>query len=73
MEKQLGYYSIIQFCPELSQLEALNVGVVLFCPEKKFRNGKNDFRPRKNKENVSDQSKRTKNCEADALAVFRTI
>jgi hypothetical protein len=31
-----GYYSVIQFCPDPSRLEAANVGVVLFCPEQKF-------------------------------------
>jgi hypothetical protein len=28
-----GYYSIIQYCPDLSRAEAANVGVLLFCPE----------------------------------------
>lgn len=28
-----GYYSLIQFCPDQSRLEAANIGVVLFCPE----------------------------------------
>lgn len=28
-----GYYSLIQYCPDLSRLEAVNLGVVLFCPE----------------------------------------
>jgi hypothetical protein len=27
-----GYYSIIQFCPNLARHEVVNVGVVLFCP-----------------------------------------
>jgi len=27
-----GYYSVIQYCPDLSRLEAANIGVVLFCP-----------------------------------------
>jgi len=31
-----GYYSLIQYCPDLSRLESVNVGVVLFCPEAKF-------------------------------------
>lgn len=31
-----GYYSIIQFCPDPSRLEAANVGVVLLCPELGF-------------------------------------
>ena len=31
-----GYYSLIQFCPDQSRLEAANVGVVLFCPELDF-------------------------------------
>lgn len=32
----LGYYAIIQYCPDLSRLETANVGVLLFCPETGF-------------------------------------
>ncbi|MFN7925551.1 MAG: DUF3037 domain-containing protein [Bryobacteraceae bacterium] len=28
-----GYYSIIQYCPDPSRLETVNVGVALFCPD----------------------------------------
>lgn len=28
-----AYYSIIQYCPDLSRLEVVNVGLVLFCPK----------------------------------------
>lgn len=31
-----GYYSVIQFCPDLMRLEAANIGVLLFCPELPF-------------------------------------
>lgn len=31
-----GYYSLIQFCPNSSRLEAVNLGVVLLCPEAKY-------------------------------------
>lgn len=31
-----GYYSLIQYCPDLGRLEAANVGVILFCPERQF-------------------------------------
>lgn len=31
-----GYYSIIQYCPDPSRLEAVNIGIALFCPEVKF-------------------------------------
>ncbi len=31
-----GYYSIVQYCPDPSRLEAVNIGVVLFCPEVPF-------------------------------------
>jgi hypothetical protein len=33
MESFKGYYSLIQYCPDLSRLEAANIGVILFCPE----------------------------------------
>src|SRR5262249_32235922 len=33
MQPQLGYYSLIQSCPDAARLESLNVGVVLFCPD----------------------------------------
>ena len=36
MKPSKGYYSLIQYCPDLSRLEAANIGVVLFCPEKHF-------------------------------------
>jgi len=32
MKAAPGYYSLIQYCPDLSRLETVNVGVVLFCP-----------------------------------------
>lgn len=31
-----GYYSIIQYCPDPSRLEAVNIGVALFSPELRF-------------------------------------
>ncbi len=36
MEGWQGYYSLIQFCPDRSRLEAANIGVLLFCPERRF-------------------------------------
>jgi hypothetical protein len=36
MSTAKGYYSLIQYCPDLSRLEAANVGVLLFCPERRF-------------------------------------
>jgi hypothetical protein len=33
MNPTTGYYSIIQFCPDVARGEAANVGVVLLCPE----------------------------------------
>lgn len=36
MSAARGYYSVIQYCPDLSRLEAANVGVLLFCPERQF-------------------------------------
>jgi len=36
MNPKRGYYSLIQFCPDPSRLETVNVGVVLFCPEEGF-------------------------------------
>jgi len=31
-----GYYSLIQYCPDLGRLESANVGVLLFVPECRF-------------------------------------
>lgn len=31
-----GYYSIIQYCPDPSRLEAVNIGVALFSPELRY-------------------------------------
>jgi hypothetical protein len=36
MKPKRAYYSLIQFCPDASRLEAVNVGVVLLCPEADF-------------------------------------
>jgi hypothetical protein len=36
MAPSKGYYCLIQYCPDLGRLEAANVGVLLFCPERKF-------------------------------------
>ena len=36
MNASKGYYSLIQYCPDLGRLEAANIGVVLFCPERQF-------------------------------------
>jgi hypothetical protein len=36
MNASKGYYSLIQYCPDLGRLEAANVGVLLFCPERFF-------------------------------------
>lgn len=36
MEPSKGYYSLIQYCPDLARLEAANIGVILFCPERRF-------------------------------------
>jgi hypothetical protein len=40
METSRGYYSLIQYCPDLSRLEAANIGVILFCPERGFLRAK---------------------------------
>jgi len=36
MKPKRGYYSLIQFCPNPSRLEAVNIGVVLLCPDADF-------------------------------------
>lgn len=36
MKASKGYYSLIQYCPDLGRSEAANVGVLLFCPERGF-------------------------------------
>src|SRR6266511_5292009 len=33
MNPETGYYSLIQYCPDPSRLEAANVGVLLFSPK----------------------------------------
>lgn len=33
MSASKGYYSVIQYCPDRSRMEAANVGVMLLCPE----------------------------------------
>jgi hypothetical protein len=36
MNETKGYYSLIQYCPDQSRLESINLGVVVFCPELHF-------------------------------------
>lgn len=36
MTAKRGYYSLIQFCPDPSRAEVVNVGVLLFCPEARY-------------------------------------
>jgi hypothetical protein len=36
MLPQPGYYSLVQYCPDPSRLESVNVGLVLFCPDMAF-------------------------------------
>ncbi|MCX6874710.1 MAG: DUF3037 domain-containing protein [Verrucomicrobia bacterium] len=31
-----GHYSLIQYCPDRMRLEAANIGVLLFCPERNY-------------------------------------
>src|SRR5438876_1743953 len=33
MKPTKGYYSLIQYCPDVARHEAANLGVLLFCPE----------------------------------------
>lgn len=40
MNPSKGYYSIIQYCPDLARLEAANIGVLLFCPEEMYLQGR---------------------------------
>jgi hypothetical protein len=40
MLEYTGYVSLIQFCPSVARLEAVNVGVVLFCQELSFLQAK---------------------------------
>jgi len=36
MDARKGYYTLIQFRPDASRLEAVNMGILLFCPETGF-------------------------------------
>lgn len=36
MKPTHGYYCLIQYCPDMSRLEAANIGVLLFCPDRSF-------------------------------------
>lgn len=35
MSQHRGYYSLVQFCPDASRLEGVNIGVVLYSPSEK--------------------------------------
>ena len=36
MEPARAYYSVIQYCPDLSRMEGANIGVLLFCHAREF-------------------------------------
>jgi hypothetical protein len=36
MNATKGYFSLVQYCPDIARREAANVGVVLFCPDLHF-------------------------------------
>lgn len=36
MKAATGYYSLLQYCPDRSRLEGVNIGVILFVPEYKY-------------------------------------
>ncbi|MGL4552690.1 MAG: DUF3037 domain-containing protein [Gemmataceae bacterium] len=36
MKAEVGYFSIVQFCPDAARKEAANVGVVLLCPSLRY-------------------------------------
>jgi len=40
MNTTKGYYSLLQYCPDRSRMEAVNVGIVLFAPEINFLRAK---------------------------------
>ncbi len=50
MNQRKGYYSLIQFCPDPSRLEGVNIGVLVYSPENgalKFRITQKNQRIRK--------------------------
>jgi hypothetical protein len=40
MKETKGYYSLIQYCPDLARLESATIGVLLFCPERNYLRAK---------------------------------
>ncbi len=36
MSTNRGYYALVQYCPDLSRLEAANIGVLLVCPDAEY-------------------------------------
>lgn len=42
MTERLGYYSLIQYCPDAARAEVLNVGVILLVPASPNERGKPD-------------------------------
>ena len=47
MAPQKGYYSLIQFCPDASRQETVNLGVLLFCPASGFLDAKTSSNTRR--------------------------
>ncbi len=59
MNESEGFYTIMQFCPDLARAECANVGVVLFTPENepmaKLGNGRELVEPRFPEEEINER------------------
>lgn len=47
MQGHKGYYSLIQYCPDLGRRESVNIGVLLLCPELSFMKALTDVELRR--------------------------
>ena len=73
MSSQRGYYSLIQFCPDPSRLEAVNVGVALFCPALGFLDARTTRDNRRAEKLVSQGSLQRKALVSAKLSIERRL
>lgn len=73
MHPQKGYYSLIQFCPDASRAETVNLGVILFCPSTGFLKAKTSSNSRRAEKLVNPDKLARKALRQSLLAIEKRL
>ncbi|MCE7933838.1 MAG: DUF3037 domain-containing protein [Chlorobi bacterium CHB2] len=69
MQPAKGYYSIVQYVPDVERTEGANIGIVLFCPDKHFLQAK--LSPNNNRVNRFFGSKPDSNLDGTRIKTLK--